>query len=173
MLNIALLTFLSLVVGIFIARFVKEELVSGKKYFVFLYKLVIFAILLLSLFYAWYAQIPHLIFGFIAGVLISFAISNIYFYLGGLFLLGFWEHDMYFDLLVVLIFIVGLLRGMFVGEKYSKYGQYIKKVIISGIFFAIPFFMIYYRTLVLPIDNTIYAFISGAIFMEFIKKLDL
>lgn len=173
MLNIALLTFLGLIVGVFIARFVKEELVSGKKYFVFFYKLVILAILLLSLFYAWFAEIPHLIFGFIAGALVSFAISNVYFYLGGLFLLGFWENDLYFNMLVALIFIVGLLRGMFTGEKYSKFSKSLKKFVMSGIFFALPFLMIYYRSSVLPIDNTIYAFISGAIFMEFIKKLDL
>mgnify|MGYP005635424995 CR=1 FL=1 len=173
MFNIALLTFLSLLVGIFIARFVKEELVSGKKYFVFFYKLVMLAILLLSLFYAWYAQIPHLILGFLAGVLISFAISNIYFYLGGLFLLGFWEHDLYFDILVVLIFIVGLLRGMFLGDKYSKISKGLMKFVVSAVFFAVPFLMIYYQPQILPIDNTIYAFISGAIFMEFIKKLDL
>jgi hypothetical protein len=173
MLNIALLAFLGLVIGIFIARFVKEELVSGRKYFLLLYKAVIFAILLLALFYAWYAQIPHLIFGFIAGVLVSFAISNVYFYLGSLFLLGFWEHDLYFDILIVLIFIVSLLRGMFLGDKYGKSKVWLKKVVVSGIFFAIPFVMIYYRSFVLPIDNTIYAFISGAIFMEFVKKLDL
>lgn len=131
------------------------------------------AILLLSLFYAWYAQIPHLILGFLAGVLISFAISNIYFYLGGLFLLGFWEHDLYFDILVVLIFIVGLLRGMFLGDKYSKISKGLMKFVVSAVFFAVPFLMIYYQPQILPIDNTIYAFISGAIFMEFIKKLDL
>jgi len=173
MIEFAILTFLGLLIGALVSRYVGNEVNSGRKYFVFFYKAAIFVLLLLSLFYAWYVQISHLVIVFLAGIIISIAISEIYFYLGGLFLLAFWEGQSYFNVVIVMIFILGLIKGMFLGTKYKKFNFYIKKIFVSAIFFAIPFFMIYYKSLVLPVDNVIYALISGAIFAEFVKKVDL
>ena len=89
MLYVGVLAFLGLIVGLLVAKLAKDEIYSGKKYLVFFYKLVVFILLLLSLYFAWFAQIPHLILGFLAGVLFHFGVRNIYFYLGGLFILSF------------------------------------------------------------------------------------
>ena len=174
MLYVGVLAFLGLIVGLVVARLAKGELVSGKKYFVFLYKVVIFILLLLSLYFAWFAQIPHLILGFLAGLLFHFGVRNIYFYLGGLFILSFFGiSENYFYIVSTFIFILGILRGGLLRARFSKNSNIINGIFLSLIWFGIPFFMIFYRAEVLTVDPLIYSFISGAIFMEFIKKIRL
>ena len=170
---IALLAFLGLTVGLIIGKYTKSEIKSGKTYFLVAYKIAIFILFLISLYFAWYANISHFVLAFIAGILFSFGLKNLYFYLGGLFVLSFWVRDLYFNIVVVLIFIVGLLRGGLTIGAFSKGRNIRKRVILSLVFFAIPFLMVYFKDFILPIHNVIYAFISGAIFIEFIKKLDL
>lgn len=167
MYKIAILAFLGLIVGLLVKKYTKEEFVQGRKYFVFLYKLFLVILLVLSLFYAWYSQILLFIVAFVAGIIVYLGISNIYFYLGGFFVLSFWQRENYFNVVAVLIFIVGILRGFFVKKNVMN------KIVISAIFFALPFLLIYVKESVLQMKYIIFAFISGAIFAEFLKKVDL
>jgi hypothetical protein len=171
---IALLTFVGLLIGLLISKYTIEEIKEGRKYFLIAYKILIFLTLIMSLYFAWFAYIPYMLIAFLAGVLIYFGISNPYFYLGILFVLGFWEKSNYFYIVAVLIFCIGLLRGGLIGEKFKKKKNVVKKIVISLIFFAIPFVLVFFRSsLYLGIDNIIFAFISGSFFMEFIRKIHL
>jgi hypothetical protein len=173
MFQIAILTFLGLIVGLLIGKYTKSEIKSGKTYFLVAYKLAIFVLFLASLYFAWYSPIPLLVIAFIAGILFSFGLKNLYFYLGMLFVLAFWARDLYSNVVAVLIFMTGLLRGGLIVETFSKKRNIRKRVILSLVFFAIPFVMVFFKDFILTTHNVVYAFISGAIFMEFVKKLDL
>ena len=170
---IALLAFLGLIVGLVIGKYTKDEIRGGKTYFLFAYKLLIFILFLVSLYFAWYSNILLFFIAFIAGILFSFGLKNLYFYLGGLFVLSFWRGGLFFDIVATLIFIVGLLRGGLLVDSFSKCKNIRKRVILSLVFFAIPFLMIYFESFISSNDNVVFAFLSGAIFMEFVKKLDL
>ncbi len=167
MYKIAILAFLGLIVGLLVKKYTKEEFIQGRKYFVFLYKLFLFALLILSLFYAWYSQILLFFIAFMAGIIVYFGISNLYFYLGGLFILSFWQRENFFNVVAVMTFVIGILRGFFVKKNVMN------KIVISAIFFALPFLLIYVKESVLQMKYLLFAFISGAIFAEFLKKVDL
>jgi|TARA_Y100000310_G_C20247905_1_gene607700 hypothetical protein len=173
MLNLAILTFLGLILGIVIASYTKDEIKTGKTYFVFAYKILIFALLILSLYFAWYAQISHMLLAFLAGMVVYFGISQLYFYMGILFVLSFWEKGNYFYMVAVLVFLIGLIRGALIKNKFSKMKNIQKRVVISFFAFAVPFALINFRTSVIGIENVIFAFVSGAIFIEFLKKITL
>jgi hypothetical protein len=167
MYKIAILAFLGLIVGLVVKKYTKEEFIQGRKYFVFLYKFFLLALLISSLFYGWYAGIFQPVLAFVAGMIVYMGISNLYLYLGGLFILSFWQRENFFNVVAVLTFVIGILRGFFVKKNVMN------KIIISAIFFALPFLLIYVKESVLEMKYLLFAFISGAIFAEFLKKVDL
>ena len=173
MFDLAILTFLGLIFGIIIANYTKDEIKEGKTYFVLSYKILIFALLILSLFFAWYAQISHMLMAFLAGIILYFGISQVYFYLGILFVLSFWEKSNYFYMITVLIFLFGIIRGALIKDKFSKIKNIQKRIVISFISFVIPFSLYYFKSYTVGMENIIFAFVSGAIFVEFIKKITL
>ena len=173
MFNLAILTFLGLILGVIIANYTKDEVNEGKSYFGLSYKLLIFTLLILSLFFAWYAQISHMLLAFLAGIIVYLGISQIYFYLGILFVLSFWEKSNYFYIVAVLIFLVGIIRGALINNKFTKLKNVQKRIVVSFVTFAIPFVLIYFKTSITGVENVIFAFVSGAIFAEFTKKITL
>ena len=162
-----------MIIGLLISKYTKEEISTGKKYFVIAYKILIFGLLLMSLYFAWYVYIPYFLLAFVAGMLVYFGFKQIYFYLGILFVLSMWEKSSFFNIIMVLIFCFGLIKGGLISGKYKKQKNIIRKVVISAVLFAIPFVLIYFRSFIFGVDNLIFAFVSGAIFMEFINKINL
>ncbi|MBT3690649.1 hypothetical protein HOG16_00195 [Candidatus Woesearchaeota archaeon] len=168
-----LITFLGLIIGLFIGKYTKGEIKSGKKYFSFSYRIVLFFLFLISLYFAWYANIFHFLLAFVAGMIFSIGIKNIYFYLGLLFVLSFWGNETFFFIVATLIFIFGIIHGGLIIEKFSRVKNIRNKIINSLILFAIPFILIYFKDFALNTSYILFAFISGAIFLKFIKKLNL
>ncbi len=168
-----LITFLGLIIGLFIGKYTKGEIKSGKKYFSVAYRIVLFFLFLISLYFAWYANIFHFLLAFVAGMVFSIGLKNIYFYLGLLFVLSFWGSETFFFIVATIIFIFGLLHGGLIIEKFSRIKNIRNKIVASLISFAIPFILIYFKNFALGTSYILFAFISGAIFLKFIKKLDL
>lgn len=168
-----LITFVALLLGLFIGKYTKGEFNSGKKYFLVVHKILLFCLFIISLYIAWYANLLHFFIAFIAGIIFSFGIKNTYFYLGLLFVLSFWGNDTYFFVVATLIFMYGLLSGGLIMQKFSKVRNIRNKVVFSLIAFFIPFTLIYFKSFAMDLNYIIYAFISGALFLKFIKKVDL
>jgi len=93
--------------------------------------------------------------------------------LGILFVLSFWEKSNYFYIVAVLIFLVGIIRGALINNKFTKLKNVQKRIVVSFVTFAIPFVLIYFKTSITGVENVIFAFVSGAIFAEFTKKITL
>jgi hypothetical protein len=150
----SVLAFIGLVVGIFLAKFTKEEFKSGRKYFVLLCKVVLFVLIV---YFLYLAEINLLILGFVLGVLVAYFFSNIYFYLG----LGvFSSLNVY---VTFLVFLFGLPYGTLIYHQKNLR----KRILISLLLFFVP-------ALILLVDvstTLVFSFVAGALFMKFIRKL--
>ncbi|MCD4759991.1 hypothetical protein K8R33_03815 [archaeon] len=149
----SVLAFIGLIVGVFLARFTKEEFKTGKKYFILICRVVLF-ILIIYLLYL--VEINWLLLGFVLGAFVGYFFRNVYFYLG----LGVFSLNVYFAFLV---FLFGLLYGTLIYHVEKVW----RKVLFSFIWFVLGAFI-----LLVDISNTfIYSFVAGALFMHFLRRI--
>ncbi|MBT6995436.1 hypothetical protein HN865_01440 [Candidatus Woesearchaeota archaeon] len=146
------LAFVGVFVGLLLAKYTKEELKPGRKYFVTFYKLMLFLLIVYLLYFItldWYALC------FILGFVVTLFFSNLYFYLG---LAVFSSVSLYTSFFV---FLLGLPYGTLL---YSR--KNLKNYLIySFIFFALS-------ALILLFDFPgINYFIAGALFSFFLRKV--
>ena len=72
------IAFVGLLVGAFIARRTKEELIPGKKYFILLERIVLFVLIIFALYNVSFGVGTAL--SFIAGLLFFYKLNKSYFY---------------------------------------------------------------------------------------------
>ena len=150
----SLLAFFGLIIGLVLARFTPEEFKSGEKYFILLYKSVLF---LLIVYLLYFVEFNWWIIGLFPGALAGYFFRNVYFYLG----LG------YFATLNIyaafLIFLFGLSWGtlMYHAKNFKKI------LLFSFILFFVSSFILLFK---IP-ETLILSFVAGALFMFFIQKL--
>ncbi|MBU1245894.1 MAG: hypothetical protein ABIJ20_02185 [Nanoarchaeota archaeon] len=149
-----IITFLGIVVGLLLARFTKEELKQGKKYFIWL-KRTILIFLVTFLFYLALPNYISTIIFFIIGLIVAYFFKKEYFYFG----LALFSTLNLFT--VILIFLFGLPYGSLLFSKKYKY----KTLLFDLVFFAIPFLLLFVK---IP-NNFILAFTSGALFTLIFK----
>ncbi|MBI4159258.1 hypothetical protein HY500_03290 [Candidatus Woesearchaeota archaeon] len=130
MLAESIIAFSGLVIGFFLNKFVKEELEIGKKYFALLS-----IVLLASLLFLIKADIS-LIIGFLVGILLSFIVKDIYFYLGLLITsIALFQENIV--IVSSIIFVFGLSYAALNHSMLNK-----KLMIISFVLFFIPFLLL-------------------------------
>lgn len=144
---IPIIAFSGLIAGYLINRFTKEELESGKVYFLWLKRLVIlilFFILLIKSYDRYFA----LVIGFIVG----YFFKKDYFYLGLSLASGFYLIK---EIIASLVFIFGLAYSGLNHKTLDK-----KQIFYNFVFFIIPFLI-----LLMPgnLLNNIMAFSAGAL----------
>lgn len=148
---LVIVSFLGLIIGMIIAKFTKEELKQGKKYFILIKKtiLLIIAIILLNYSYGNYIWI-------IPGLVIGYFLKEIYFYLGLALSLSFIINQDLFT--STLIFLFGLPEGTLI---YYKNKPLIKKTLLNLILFLIPFIV-----LLTNLGETLLPFVAGALLIN-------
>ncbi len=154
MILIYIFAFVGVLVGLLLAHLTRDELKSGKKYFVLFYRILLF-ILIIYLLYL--SEINWWLLGIILGFLVSLIFSELYFYLG---LAVFSVFNVY---TAFITFLIGLPYGtLLYGCKGLK-----KYLVYSLLLFFVP-------ALILLIDipqTFIYAFVSGGLFSLFLRKI--
>ncbi len=150
MILISLIALLGLIAGVIIAKFTKEELRSGKKYFTLFSKTMLFII---TIYLLYLCDINWMLSGVLLGAILTLFIKNIYLYLG---------LAMFSSLnanLALFIFLFGLPHGTLIHSKKNL-------ILTSSILFLITSLV-----LLINIPQTILLSISaGAIFSIFLKK---
>jgi hypothetical protein len=148
----SILAFIGIFVGLFIAKYTKEEFKAGKKYFIILYKSILF---LLIIYLLYFVNLDWTILLFMVGFVITLFFSNLYFYLG---LAVFSSASIY---VAFFVFLLGLPYGtlLFHKKNVKKYLKY------SFIFFVLS-------SLLLLFDFVwINYFIAGSLFSFFLRKV--
>ncbi|MBT4835635.1 hypothetical protein HON86_03410 [Candidatus Woesearchaeota archaeon] len=148
----SILAFIGIFVGLLIAKYTKEEFKAGKKYFIILYKSILF---LLIIYLLYFVNLDWTILLFMVGFVITLFFSNLYFYLG---LAVFSSASIY---VAFFVFLLGLPYGtlLFHKKNVKKYLKY------SFIFFVLS-------SLVLLFDFVwINYFIAGSLFSFFLRKV--
>lgn len=143
------LSFLGLLAGIIISFFTKEELKQGKRYFIFLEKVVLLSISLAIIFY-----LRDFSLFFIVGVLAGFIFRRAYFYFGMALPLAF---ESFLTLLSSLVFIFGLPHGTLIADKPKK-KNIVKELVFSGIFFFVAILVAYffnYKPLLMAVSGAL------------------
>ncbi len=149
-----ILAFFGLISGIILANYTKEELKTGKKYFVIIYKTILIVAILYALFLA---SINIYLFGVIVGAISFIFLRNIYFYLG---LLIFSTFNLY---MFYLVFLFGIPYGSLI---YSK--KDLRNIVLNSFVWFIAAALI----LLINFNQTfILSFSAGAMFMAFLKKI--
>ena len=120
----SILAFIGIFVGLLIAKYTKEEFKAGKKYFIILYKSILF---LLIIYLLYFVNLDWTILLFMVGFVITLFFSNLYFYLG---LAVFSSASIY---VAFFVFLLGLPYGtlLFHKKNVKKYLKY------SFIFFVL------------------------------------
>ncbi|MFH1839706.1 MAG: hypothetical protein ABH849_00985 [Nanoarchaeota archaeon] len=149
-----IIAFLGLVIGLLLARFTKEELKQGEKYFIWI-KRTVLIILVTFLFYLALPNYLTTVIFFIAGLIVAYFFKKEYFYFG----LALFSTLNIFA--VVLIFLFGLPYGSSLFSKKYKY----KTLLFDLILFAIPFLLFFVKV---P-NHFILAFTAGALFTLIFK----
>ena len=154
MILIYILAFVGVLLGLLLAHLARDELKSGKKYFILFYRILLF-ILIIYLLYL--AEVNWWLFGIILGFLFSLLFSELYFFLG---LAVFSTLNIY---VAFIVFLIGLPYGTLL---YAHKG--VKKYLLYSLFlFFIP-------ALILLVNfplTFIYAFVVGALFSLFLRKI--
>ena len=148
----SILAFIGIFVGLLIAKYTKEEFKAGKKYFIILYKSILF---LLIIYLLYFVNLDWTILLFMVGFVITLFFSNLYFYLG---LAVFSSASIY---VAFFVFLLGLPYGtlLFHKKNVKKYLKY------SFIFFVLS-------SLLLLFDFVwINYFIAGSLFSFFLRKV--
>jgi len=150
----SILAFVGLLVGSLLALFTRDELKSGKKYFILFYRVLLF-ILIIYLLYL--SELNWWLLGLVLGLLFTLVFSELYFYLG---LAVFSVMNVYEAFLV---FLVGLPYGtlLFRKKRVKKY------VLYSLILFFVPALIL----LVQIPETFLYSFVAGGLFSLFLRKI--
>jgi hypothetical protein len=148
-----ILAFVGILVGLFLAHLARDELKSGKKYFILIYRILLF-ILIIYLLYL--SEINWWLLGIIFGFIFSIFFSELYFFLG---LAVFSSLNVY---VAFITFLIGLPYGTLL---------YTKKGVKNYLIYALILFFIPALILLVNIPSTfVYAFIIGALFSLFLRK---
>ena len=128
-----IIAFLGLIAGYILSKFTKEEIKVGRRYFIWLKKVILF-ILAIALIYNVWGDYWVLIGGVVLGFIIAFVI-NLYFFLGLALFSSFSISNNFVLLVAALVFMFGL-----------AFGSLIKKLNILGevLLFALPFILIFF-----------------------------
>ena len=148
----SILAFIGIFVGLLIAKYTKEEFKAGKKYFIILYKSILF---LLIIYLLYFVNLDWTILLFMVGFVITLFFSNLYFYLG---LAVFSSASIY---VAFFVFLLGLPYGTLLFHK-KNVKKYLKYSFISFVL----------SSLVLLFDFVwINYFIAGSLFSFFLRKV--
>ncbi len=140
---VALIAFFGLIVGWFIAKYTKEEIKDGKKYFKWLHKLFVLVLIAVLVYFNFNLYILAL------GTVVGYFIRQSYFYLG----------MVSFDFVSYFVFLFGL--------SYSALKKYNRRfLIVSLVLFLIGFLIanIYKSELY-------YSFVAGALLWRLIDVI--
>ncbi len=141
------LSFIGLLIGVYLSKVTGTEIKEGRKYLLLLQSVV----LILAIVYLFSFDLLFfigLIIGLIIGLLLSFFIKNLYLYFGVGLVVG---NSLIY---LVLIFLNGLVEGSFLKDK--------KEILKSLIFFVIPiFFIIFNVTWILLSGIAVGGFLNG------------
>ena len=158
------IAFIGLLIGAFIARNTKEELKPGKKYFILLERIVLFVLVLFTLYNVSFGFGTAV--AFLVGLLFFYKLSKSYFYLGLVMLLASFVSVNYLASVTILIFIFGLPHGsLFYPGKRIKYWHY------ELVFFLVPLILLVSGEFVLNNISYFFSFVAGALFFNFISKM--
>lgn len=128
-----IVSFIGFFIGMLVAYFSKEELIKGKKYFVYFRKLMVTAIGVAILYYAWGSPLY-----FILGMICGYFLRSYYFYIGVALALVFGKEP--FILLASMIFVFGLPHGTLIFKEFFKEKRKFYRIISMNILlFVIPF----------------------------------
>lgn len=164
----SIIAFGGLVLGLLLAYFTKEELKSGKKYFVILERAILLILVILLLYKSWNSFI-FLIIAFVAGFMVFIGISRVYLYLGLALFLAFMHTQTYAYYFVGLICLIGLVYGALEYNKV-KNGKLSWFIISNAVLFAIPFLLVYAQPLVVSYEFILFPFAAGALFGKFLLR---
>lgn len=163
---ILILSFLGLIIGIFLGKVTEEEIRPGKKYFNYLQILILVAIIISLLFLANFNLIflLLLILGFLFENFIKY--DKLYLYFGLYGLIGYLTSENYLVLAAVLIFIYGLTYGTLLYENKKL----INKFVLMNLFlFFITFLFLFTKPFLFDKMNLFIGFILGG-FMGVLKR---
>lgn len=148
----SILAFIGIFVGLLIAKYTKEEFKSGKKYFIILYKLILFLIIIYLLYFV---SLDWTVLCFILGFVVTLFFSNLYFYLG---LAVFSSASLY---VAFFVFLLGVPYGTLLFHK-KNVKTYLK---YSFIFFILSSLILLFNF------SGINYFIAGALSSLFLRKV--
>ncbi len=146
------LAFGGIFIGLFLAKYTKEELKPGRKYFITFYKMMLFLLIVYLLYFVtldWYALF------FVLGFIVTLFFSNLYFYLG---LAVFSSASLY---MAFFVFLLGLPYGTLL---------YSRKKLKNYLLYSFVFFVLSALVLLVDIVGINY-FIAGALFSFFLRKV--
>ena len=158
-----IIALIGLIIGLILARFTKEELKSGKNYFIW-FKKIILIVLIATLIYLALPNYLWIIISFIVGILLAYFFKKEYFYLVLALFLSLYNPAFLF--IVILIFLFGLPYGTLMFTKKYKY----KAILFDLILFAIPFLLFFIKDFVSSYNHIFLAFAGGALFTLIFKK---
>jgi len=160
-----IIAFLGIIIGLILARFTKEELRPGKKYFIW-FKKIILLILVVTLIHFSLTKIFFIrdfvftLIGLIIGLFVGYFFKKEYFYFG--FVLYLLAYTSSFLFISILIFLFGLPYGTLLFTKKYKYNTLLYDFI--AFIFPLTLLPIFLYLINYPIINFYYihsAFIAG------------
>ena len=152
---VVVIAFLGVVVGYILSKFTKEEIKPGRKYFIWLKKIILFILAIALLYNVWgdyWVLIGWVVFGFIVAFLI-----NLYFFLGLALFSSFSISNDFVLLVAALVFMFGL-----------PFGSLMKKLdILEGaLLFALPFILVFFSN----VNTNLFSAISAGGLIYFICR---
>lgn len=166
-----IIAFIGIIIGLLLARFTKEELKQGKKYFIW-FKKIILAILILTLIHIiltklfFSRDILFALIGLITGLAAGYFFKKEYFYFG--LALYLFLYSPFFLFVVILIFLFGLPYGTLLFTKKNKY----KILLYESIIFVFPPLILYFFSSITNfyyIQTAFIALVAGALFTLIFK----
>lgn len=151
---IAIIAFLGLLAGQFLAKIAKEEVKPGLKYFKQLKRLILLA-LTFALLYPNIDQYASWIFPFIIGFILSFFLKKRYLILGFSLVLASTISPQFFLLVAILIFLYGL-----------PYGTLNKNLLENFIIFAVPFILLFFPEILTDYSPIFLPLLAGTLFLK-------
>ncbi len=153
---VLILSFLGLIIGIFLGKVTKEEIKPGRKYFNYLQLLILITIIISLLFLVKFSLIflLLLVIGFLFEIFVKY--EKLYFYFGLYALFSYLTSKDYLVLASSLIFIYGLTYGTLVYENKKLIN---KTILISLVLFFITFLLLFNPVLIK--NNVILGFLLG------------
>ncbi len=159
---LALITLLGIIVGIILTKISPEEILPGRKYFIFVKVLFLFCLAGTLLILGFEHSILYY-FLFLLGIITGTFLHWTYMYLG--FALAASFSTSYLALIASEIFIFGIPFGT-LRKLHKKLG--LKKLLFLVLYFSLPFLLLFYFNIS---PNLIFAFCGGALFVRPISVL--